>query len=220
MRLLQTALWLAVGISPALAQRAPVIVIPGRPDVPVLMNGVDVSWSVIEGEFGLDRPNEVNPTVIYRPFGVVSALGPPYIPPRSFQPGYFPSTGHRPGYGRLEVEPPPNRPVPPPAPTYFRGWSSESAPGPATTYTPVPEMPGLVYGGWGGDWRHRPWHDRGLLGQAAKVHTRRGMAGDSFHTIIGRAAPQFVFIRLVNGAACRGVSCLVIALSSWLSPRC
>ena len=59
MRLLQTALWLAVGISPALAQRAPVIVIPGRPDVPVLMNGVDVSWSVIEGEFGLDRPNEV-----------------------------------------------------------------------------------------------------------------------------------------------------------------
>ncbi len=77
MRLLQTALWLAVGVSPAFAQRAPVIVIPGRPDVPILMNGVDVSWSVIEGEFGLDRPNEVNPTVIYRPFGVVCALGPP-----------------------------------------------------------------------------------------------------------------------------------------------
>jgi len=60
MRLLHTALWFAVSISPALAQRAPVIVVPGRPDVPVLMYGVDVSWSVIEGEFGLDRPNEVN----------------------------------------------------------------------------------------------------------------------------------------------------------------
>src|SRR5438309_1200641 len=33
MRLLQTAVWLAAGISPALAQRPPVIVIPGRPDV-------------------------------------------------------------------------------------------------------------------------------------------------------------------------------------------
>jgi len=54
MRLLHTALWFAVSISPALAQRAPVIVVPGRPDVPVLMYGVDVSWSVI-------RPNEVNP---------------------------------------------------------------------------------------------------------------------------------------------------------------
>jgi hypothetical protein len=36
MRFLHTAFWLAIGISPAFAQRAPVIVIPGRPDVPVL----------------------------------------------------------------------------------------------------------------------------------------------------------------------------------------
>ena len=87
MRLLHTALWFAVSISPALAQRAPVIVVPGRPDVPVLMYGVDVSWSVIEGEFGLDRPNEVNPTVIYRPFAVVNTVPPPNYLPRPSGPG-------------------------------------------------------------------------------------------------------------------------------------
>lgn len=160
MRLLHTALLLAVSISPALAQRAPVIVIPGRPDVPVLINGVDVSWSVIEGEFGLDRPNEVNPTLIYRPYAIVATVPPSNHALPHPEPGYFPSTGQRPGYGRLEVTPPPNRPEPPPAPTYYRGWSSQSAPLPPTEYTPFTEMPGFVSGGWGGgDWRHNHWHD-------------------------------------------------------------
>jgi hypothetical protein len=201
MRLLQTALWLAIGISPALAQRAPVIVIPGRPDVPILMNGVDVSWSVIEGEFGLDRPNEVNPTVIYRPFGVVSALGPPYIPPRSFQPGYFPSTGlrRRPTSAAGRANPHPVRQPHTRRSRRCRAWSTEGGAATGATALGTTEA---------------------CSATAVQVHTLRGMAGDSFHTIIGRAAPQFVFIRLVNGAACRGVSCLVIALSSWLSPRC
>lgn len=160
MRLLHTAIWLAVSISPAFAQRAPVIVLPGRPDVPVLINGVDVSWSVIEGEFGLDRPNEVNPTLIYRPYAIVTTVPPLNYAPHYSEPGYFPSTGQRPGYGRLEVTPPPNRPSPRPAPTYFRNWSSVSAPGPATEYAPFAEMPSYVSGGWGGDRRHRRWNDR------------------------------------------------------------
>ena len=66
MRLVHAAVLLAVSASPALAQRGPYIVIPGRPDVPIFENGVDVSWSVVEGEYGLDRPNIVNPVVIYR----------------------------------------------------------------------------------------------------------------------------------------------------------
>ena len=66
MRLVHAAVLLAVSASPALAQRGPYIVIPGRPDVPIFENGVDVSWSVVEGEYGLDRPNIVNPTIIYR----------------------------------------------------------------------------------------------------------------------------------------------------------
>ncbi len=126
MRFVYAALLIAISASPALAQRGPVIVIPGRPDVPVLMYGVDISWSVIEGEFGLDRPGLVTPTVIYRlPPAIVPNYGPVYGP------GYFPSTGKQPGYGRLEVVPGPNRPLPPPAQSYRRSWSSSSAPTPA-----------------------------------------------------------------------------------------
>ena len=80
MRIAHAALLLAVTASPALAQRGAVIVVPGRPDVPILMNGVDVSWSVIEGDFGLARPGLVTPTVIYR-------LAPPPTPPYWAAPG-------------------------------------------------------------------------------------------------------------------------------------
>ena len=125
MRFAYAALLLAVSASPALAQRGPVIVIPGKPGVPVYINGIDASWGVVEGEFGLDRPGMVTPTVIYRPI-VVS------LP--SNVPGYHPTTGQRPGYGRLEIVPPPDRVLPPPAPPYYRSWSSGSAPGPVTEY--------------------------------------------------------------------------------------
>jgi hypothetical protein len=129
MRVVHAALLLAVSASSALAQRAPVIVVPGKPGVPVVMDGVDVSWAVIEGEFGLDRPG-AEKTVIYRPFAV--AL--PYYAPGSYTPGYFPRTGRRPGYGRFEIVPPPDRPLPPAAPTYYRSWSSQSEPSPVTEY--------------------------------------------------------------------------------------
>ena len=58
MRLARAILFLVVFTSPAFAQREPVIVIPGRPDVPIYINGVDASWAVVEGEFGLDRPGK------------------------------------------------------------------------------------------------------------------------------------------------------------------
>ena len=51
----------------------------------------------------------------------------PLIAPAPFYTGhYFPMLGHRPGYGRREIEPPPNRPLPRPAPTYYREWSAQS----------------------------------------------------------------------------------------------
>ena len=131
MRLVQVALLLAVSASPALAQRGPVIVIPGRADVPVIVNGVDVSWAVVEGEFGLDRPGMVAPTVIYQPFLVPMAYGPGYATR-----GFFPQTGRRPGYGRLEVVPPPDRALPPRAPSFYRKWSNQSAPSDANDYAP------------------------------------------------------------------------------------
>jgi hypothetical protein len=135
MRLLPAALLFAFGVGPALAQRAPVVVMPSRPDVPVLMNGADVSYAVIEGEFGLDRPGS-SKTVVYRPFVIPF---PVYYAPflRPSERSYFPTTGRRPGYGRLEINPPPDRVLPPPAPTYYRHWSSESDTGPATQYTPA-----------------------------------------------------------------------------------
>lgn len=131
MRSVYGALWLALSAAGALAQEAPEIVIPGRPDVPVLMNGIDISYAVIEGDLGLSRPGRVTPTVIYR------LRGSPYVRD-SFGPGYFPRNGQRPGYGRLEVEPPRNRPLPPPAPSYRKSWSSESPEGPVTTYPTGP----------------------------------------------------------------------------------
>ncbi len=129
MRLVQAVLLLAVTASPAFAQREAEIVIPGKPGVPVYINGIDASWGVVEGEFGLDRPGMMAPTVIYRPLVVA-------LP--SSVPSYHPTTGRRPGYGRLEILPPPNRPQPPPAPTFYRSWSSGSAPGPVTDYPPYP----------------------------------------------------------------------------------
>jgi hypothetical protein len=141
MRFVHAALLLAVSVSPAFAQREPQIVIPGRPGVPVMINGIDASWGMVVGEFGLDRPGMVAPTVIYRPL-MVSV---PYSVP-----GYFPRSGQKPGYGRLEVVPPPG-PPPPTAPSYFRSWSSQSAPGPVTDYPPYPVPPMVIQPKFGRD---------------------------------------------------------------------
>ncbi len=157
MRVLHAAvLLLAFGASPAFAQRIPSVVIPGRPDVPVIINGIDASWSVVEGDYGLDRPIGMVPTVIYRPFAVV-VPEPDRGPARRrvYGPAYFPSTGERPGYGRLEVVPPPNRPLPPPAESFYQSWSSQSAPGPVTTYPPFAAPP-IIWNGGGGYRRPPP----------------------------------------------------------------
>ena len=155
MRFVHAALLVAVAPSAALAQQGPVIVIPGRPDVPIFENGVNVTWSVVEGEFGLDRPGQVTPTVIYRlPPPVITT----YLGAAAYEPGYFPSDGRKPGYGRLEINPPPNRRLPPPAQSYRRSWSSESAPTPADLPNPnqTPMVispyisPNIGPGFWGG----------------------------------------------------------------------
>jgi hypothetical protein len=142
MRFVHAAVLLALSVSPAFAQREPEIVIPGKLGVPVIINGIDASWGVVEGEFGLDRPGVVTPTVIYRP--LVASV--PYTVP-----GYFPKTGRRPGYGRLEIVPPPDRPPLPAAPSYFRSWSSQSAPRPVTEYPPYAAPPVVVAPRFGRD---------------------------------------------------------------------
>jgi hypothetical protein len=118
---------LVVLASPALAQRGPVIVSPGKAGVPVYINGIDASWAVVEGEFGLDHAGSVPTTVIYRPVLVTMPAKPK---------DFYPQSGTRPGYGRLEIPPPADRVLPTPAPTYYRSWTSGSASGSATDYAP------------------------------------------------------------------------------------
>jgi hypothetical protein len=113
-----SAILFMLGVSPALADSAPAFVVPGRPDVPVIINGVDASWGVVEGDWGLYRPGSVAPTVIPSPIVIPSRRG--Y--------GYFPSLGRAPGRGRLEIQPPPNRALPQPAESFHRVWSAGSDP--------------------------------------------------------------------------------------------
>src|SRR5436305_4263732 len=113
----------------ALADSAPVLVIPGRPGVPIIINGVDASYAVVEGDWGLAQRGHVTPTV----------YGGRFIDPLPNVGHYYPSAGHRPGYGRLEIEPPTNRRLPQPAESYHQSWSSQSAPLPAQS--DIPENP-------------------------------------------------------------------------------
>src|SRR6266850_1145823 len=86
--------------SAAFASEGFEIVIPGRPGVPVIINGVDASYAVIEGDWGLGKNVQVQPTI----------YGGRYIDPVPHVGHYYPSAGHMPGYGRLEIEIPANPP--------------------------------------------------------------------------------------------------------------
>jgi hypothetical protein len=104
------------------------IVIPIRPGVPIIINGVDASYAVVEGEWGLGKNEQVQPTI----------YGGRYIDPVPNVGRYYPSAGHVPGYGRLEIEPPPGRRLPQPAESYYQSWSSQSTPQPEVPANPPP----------------------------------------------------------------------------------
>jgi hypothetical protein len=110
----------------ALADSGPVRVIPARPGVPIVINGVDASYAIVEGDWGLAKGWHVTPTV----YG-----GRPYDPTPNIG-HYYPSAGQQPGYGRLEIEPPANRKLPQPAESYHDSWSAQSSPP-----RPQPEVP-------------------------------------------------------------------------------
>src|SRR3954471_16716803 len=113
--------------SQALAGGGFEIVIPGKPGVPVIINGVDASYAVVEGDWGLGQGVHVQPTV----------YGGRYVDPVPDVGHYYPSAGHSPGYGRLEIEPPANRKLPQPAESYHQSWSAQSAPQPAQSDVPL-----------------------------------------------------------------------------------
>ena len=94
--------------APARAEGGPVIAIPTRPGVPVVINGRDASYAVVEGDWGLYRPGAVPITVIGD-----APLQPNYVYQQ--RSAYHPKFGHAPPSGRNEVEPPPDHPLPEPA---------------------------------------------------------------------------------------------------------
>ena len=114
-------------LSPASANDGFSIVVPGRAGVPIIINGVDASWAVVESDWGLAKNVHVQPTVYG---GRVVDLGPPVG-------HYYPSAGHMPGYGRLEIQPPANRKLPPRAESFHQSWSAQSAPQPAQSDVPA-----------------------------------------------------------------------------------
>ena len=119
------------------------IVIPGRPGVPIIINGVDASYAVVEGDWGLGKGVHVQPTV----------YGGRYVDPAPNVGHYYPSAGHQPGYGRLEIEPPANRKLPKPAESYHDSVSAESMSQPpqqaqpAVPLYPPPVIAAPPYGG-------------------------------------------------------------------------
>ena len=112
------------------------IVVPVRPGVPIIINNIDASYTVVESAWGLGKNIQVQPTI----YGGV------YVPER--QPTdvghYYPSMGLRPGYGRLEVEPPANRKLPKPAESYYQSWGAQSAPLPPQMNVPVDPPPVIL----------------------------------------------------------------------------
>jgi hypothetical protein len=123
----------AIAASNARADTGPVIVIPGKPGVPVMINGRDASYGVVEGDWGLGKSINVQPTVT-NSWRAISTRP---------EGQYFPRTGRLPGYGRYEIEPPENRKLPPRAQSFHRAWGVES-PNVPVTQNPPYEPPQIM----------------------------------------------------------------------------
>jgi hypothetical protein len=134
-RLIFALAGLALAGAPAYADHAPAVVIPGRPGVPVIINGVDATGAVVYGDWGLYRAGA--PVVIE---GGIWPPAPPWA--LTAPPHYFPASGRTPAYGRKEIDAGPTRPDP--SPTYHRSWITESQPGPVTEYPPFAPPPVVV----------------------------------------------------------------------------
>lgn len=136
------AMLMGVGMTAAaIADTGPVIVIPSRGGVPIIINGRDASFAVVEGDWGLGKGVHVQPTV-YRGW-----------PTEGVRPAghYYPRTGTQPGYGRYEMSVP--RRKLPRAENYSRSWGAES---PDLSMPPemLPDQPPPVL--YAPDFRDRP----------------------------------------------------------------
>jgi len=147
---MRTALALAILVTTGVSAFAdgdtgPVIVFPMRHGVPVVINGEDVAYTVLEGDWGLGKGVHIQPTVYPGHWPVAYKAEPGH---------YYPRTGKMPGYGRLEIHTP-SRNLPA-AETYFRSWSAESQPTPPDAAVPFDPPPIILAPR---DHRDRPHED-------------------------------------------------------------
>jgi hypothetical protein len=133
----------ALAPAPVRADNGPVIVIPSRPGIPVIINGRDASYAVVEGDWGLFRPGAVPVTV---------TGGSPVLPNEVYRRrnSYIPKYGRAPERGRYEVEPPADRPLPEPAESFSREWSTSSDAAAPVTITDPATFPNYMNGGING----------------------------------------------------------------------
>lgn len=126
------ALGVLVGATAAHAQTGPVVVIPGKAGVPVIVNGVIVDGALIYGDWGLARPGH----------GELVIEGPVAFSAPWDSRGYFPATGRMPRYGRHEIAPARSRARPA---SFRRDWSIESNfNAPVTEYPPFDPPPVIM----------------------------------------------------------------------------
>jgi len=133
----------ALAPAPVCADSGPVIVIPSRPGIPVIINGRDASYAVVEGDWGLSRPGAVPVIVIG---------GSPVLPNEVYRRrnSYIPKYGRAPERGRYEVEPPADRALPEPAESFSREWSTSSDTAAPVTITDPATFPNYMNGGING----------------------------------------------------------------------
>jgi hypothetical protein len=118
--------------APACAQTGPVIAIPGKVGVPVIMNGVIVDGAVIWGDWGLARPTH----------GVVVDGLVEFTEPPQDSRAYYPKTGRTPRVGRQEIQPKQHRPT---QTNFRRDWSTQSDfSRPVTEYPPYDPPPVIL----------------------------------------------------------------------------
>jgi hypothetical protein len=120
------------GAMPARAQTGPVVVIPGKAGVPVIIDGVIADGAVVYGDWGLARPGH-GEVVIEGPVGIAAPWD---------ERGYYPKTGHRPRVGRYEIDSQKTRPRPT---SFRRDWSAASDfRAPVTQYPPFDPPPVIL----------------------------------------------------------------------------
>jgi hypothetical protein len=133
-----------IGAAPAHADHQPVIVVPGKAGVPVIINGRNAAGAMVIGDWGLYRPGHMAPIV---------------VPLRSFRPAPRVRRHHRRGQRRrvrvvqpfrhyfpggeltrpaMKAPAPVDYAPPKPAESFSREWSTHSMPVPASVEPPPP----------------------------------------------------------------------------------